>query len=64
MTGFRWFKRRDGERVLVVREEDCTEREADCFRVSVDGSPHFFFRVGVGGSRRELKFGFWGLNRV
>lgn len=42
MTGVRWFDRRDRERVLVVREEDCTEREADCFRVSVNGSPHFF----------------------
>lgn len=49
MTGVPWFNRRDRERVLVVREEECTEREADCFRVSVNGSPHFF----QGGCWRE-----------
>jgi hypothetical protein len=59
MTGFRWFKRRDGERVLVVREEGCTEREADCFRVSVDGSPHFFsgWVLEGAGESSSLAFG-------
>jgi hypothetical protein len=44
---------------LVVREEGCTEREADCFRVSVDGSPHFFsgWVLEGAGESSSLAFG-------